>query len=69
MARADFTIANIEGTTVLGETSPSVYGGSASLGVGFRDTFGPGTVGRKEAYISLIVAGFLFVYWRAARGY
>ena len=70
MARADFTIANIEGGGMVGETSPSVYGGSASLNyTGFRDTFGPGTVGRKEAYIALIVGGMLFIYWRAARGY
>ena len=67
MARADFTIADIEGHGVVGETAPSVYGGSAS--VGLRTAFGPGTVGRREAYVTLIVLGFMLVYWRAAKGY
>jgi hypothetical protein len=67
MARADFAIADIEGGTMVGETSPNVYGASAN--VGYRSAFGPGTVGRKEAYITLGVAAMLFVYWRASKGY
>ncbi len=67
MARADFAIADIEGGGVVGETSPDVYGASAS--VGYRSAFGPGTVGRKEAYIALGVGFMLLVYWRAAKGY
>ncbi len=70
MARADFTIGGIEGYALGGDIDPgpaSVYGASGSLG--WRDTFGPGTVGRKEAYVTLIVAGFMVIYWRAAKGY
>lgn len=67
MARADFTIADLEGGGVVGETSPSVYGASAN--VGWRASFGPGTVGQKEAVVALVVFGMMLVYWRAAKGY
>jgi len=68
--RGSFTIANIEGYGDVGDIDPgpgATYG--ASAGVGWKSTFGPGTVGRKEAYVTLIVAGMLFIYWRAAKGY
>ena len=67
MARADFTIGDLEGGTVIGQTSPDVYGGSANLG--YHATFGPGTVGRKEAYIAAGVVVLMLIYWRAAKGY
>ena len=67
MARADFAISDIEGGVMVGQTSPDVYGAQANLG--FRSVFGPGTVGRKEAYITIGVAVFMFIYWRAAKGY
>lgn len=67
MARADFAISDIEGGLLVGETAPSLYGIEAHAG--WRSAFGPGTVGRKEAYITLGVAAFMLIYWRAAKGY
>jgi hypothetical protein len=67
VARADFSIADVEGGVMAGQIGPDTYGVSGRAGL--RDVFGPGTVGRKEAYIALGVAAFMLIYWRAAKGY